>query len=208
MIPKEIKAYIAQIEKKNWTAYLKLRDFFDLKGVNWVKKKLDNSNKQDAEDIVSEFWFAFFKGRCIGEEEEREMNEEDRKEAVEDFEKYYFGALSNGVKRVGKQLKKERENRKQYGAFIQEEGFISEEEHENSRRQKRRASMREALDQMKKSHKKCFELLTLYFFEGYRLKEIADIMKYSSEDVAKTRKNVCEGTLRSIITANLPTSSN
>lgn len=44
--------------------------------------------------------------------------------------------------------------------------------------------------------KKCKEIISLFYYEGYSLKEIAKIMDYSDERSAKTRLDKCRSTLR------------
>lgn len=46
--------------------------------------------------------------------------------------------------------------------------------------------------------KPCSEVLTMYYFWKYSMKKIAEQLKYSSEDSAKTSKNKCYNRLKAI----------
>lgn len=50
--------------------------------------------------------------------------------------------------------------------------------------------------------KQCQELLTLFYYRGYTIKEIMDVGNYNSENVVKAAKSRCMKTLRVRIQAN------
>lgn len=148
------------------------------KVLNYVQK--NRGGFDQAEDIFQEALMAFFK-----------MARRDRLPQEIKVEAYFFTIAKNlWLKQLNK--------RKAISELSEKEHAIGEQDYgiQAIFTDERRALL-ELL--MKKLGERCYQVLTLYYFEKNSMKEIAQIMGFASSDVSKNRKSDCLKKLKSIV---------
>lgn len=62
---------------------------------------------------------------------------------------------------------------------------------------------KDAIDQLlNQTGERCKELLTYYFYDKHRLRKVAELMQYASEQVAKNKKAECMKKLKTLVADN------
>ncbi|MDX2245745.1 MAG: sigma-70 family RNA polymerase sigma factor [Bacteroidia bacterium] len=170
---------LEKIKEWNAQALNKLRDCYFRMGVNLLKK--EKCLEMEAQDICA----AFFEKLWIKFTRENGWK-------IEDFKSYFSTSI---IRQWAKKQKKEQHVSFDDFLLLKEDLF-----YENDTEQEHLLKLMErGLEILKNKNPKCWELLDRFYRGDQSMKEIAEAMGYSSENVARTTKNRCMDYLKEII---------